>query len=85
MTAPQPEEKTPGKHPTQKPVALLERILLAASNPGDLVFDPFPGDDTTGVGEANGLHLTGAWEEEGKGVRHQRSEVMARSCRIQAS
>jgi site-specific DNA-methyltransferase (adenine-specific) len=35
------------KHPTQKPVALLERIVLASSNPGDLVLDPFAGTFTT--------------------------------------
>src|SRR5271154_4117997 len=36
-------------HPTQKPEALLQRILLAASNPGDLVLDPFFGSGTTGA------------------------------------
>src|SRR6266571_2117114 len=36
-----------GKHPTQKPVALLERILLASSHEGDLVLDPFLGGGTT--------------------------------------
>jgi site-specific DNA-methyltransferase (adenine-specific) len=40
-------EKKFGKHPTQKPVALLERILLASSNEGDLVLDPFLGGGTT--------------------------------------
>ena len=40
-------EKKFGKHPTQKPVALLERILLASSNEGDLVLDPFSGSGTT--------------------------------------
>ena len=44
---PEPWEKRFGKHPTQKPVALLERILLAASNEGDLVLDPFAGSGTT--------------------------------------
>jgi site-specific DNA-methyltransferase (adenine-specific) len=48
-TIPPPEtwEKKFGKHPTQKPVALLERILLASSNEGDLVLDPFSGSGTT--------------------------------------
>jgi len=41
------EEKRFGKHPAQKPVALLERILLASSNKGDLVLDPFMGSGTT--------------------------------------
>ena len=36
-------------HPTQKPEALLSRILLATSNPGDLVLDPFFGTGTTGA------------------------------------
>src|SRR4029079_9268362 len=36
-------------HPTQKPEALLHRILLAASNPGDVVLDPFLGSGTTAV------------------------------------
>ncbi len=36
-------------HPTQKPEALLHRILLAASNPGDVVLDPFFGTGTTGA------------------------------------
>jgi site-specific DNA-methyltransferase (adenine-specific) len=44
---PDKAEKTFGKHPTQKPVALLERILLASSNEGDLVLDPFMGSGTT--------------------------------------
>jgi len=34
-------------HPTQKPIALLERIILASSNAGDLVLDPFSGTFTT--------------------------------------
>ena len=36
-------------HPTQKPEALLQRLLLAASRPGDLVLDPFFGSGTTGA------------------------------------
>lgn len=36
-------------HPTQKPVALLKRIILASSNPGDTVLDPFAGSFTTGA------------------------------------
>ncbi|MEA5537247.1 adenine-specific DNA-methyltransferase [Crocosphaera sp. XPORK-15E] len=35
------------KHPTQKPETLLERILLASSNPGDVILDPFSGTFTT--------------------------------------
>ena len=39
------EEKT--KHPTQKPEELLRKIILSASNPGDIVLDPFSGSGTT--------------------------------------
>lgn len=42
-------EKLHGKHPTQKPIALIDRCLRASTNPGDLVFDPFAGSGTTGV------------------------------------
>ncbi len=43
------EEKRYDKHPTQKPEALLERIILASTNENDLVLDPFMGSGTTGV------------------------------------
>lgn len=42
-------EKKFGKHPTQKPEALLRRIILASTNRGDLVIDPFTGSSTTGI------------------------------------
>lgn len=42
-------EKNNGKHPTQKPEYLLERILLASSDKGDVVLDPFCGSSTTGA------------------------------------
>ena len=47
MTAPGKAEKGLGKHPTQKPLALIERCLLAATNEGDLVLDPFLGAGST--------------------------------------
>jgi site-specific DNA-methyltransferase (adenine-specific) len=49
ITTPQKAEKTFGKHPTQKPIKLLDRIVLASTNPGDLILDPFAGSATTGV------------------------------------
>jgi site-specific DNA-methyltransferase (adenine-specific) len=49
LTAPGGDEKTHGKHPTQKPVALIERCLLASTNEGDLVLDPFLGGGTTAI------------------------------------
>lgn len=44
-----PSEKKCGKHPTQKPEYLLERILLASTKEGAIVMDPFCGSGTTGV------------------------------------
>ena len=49
MSAPGSAEKEHGKHPTQKPIALVERCLLASTNEGDLVLDPFLGGGTTAV------------------------------------
>ncbi len=49
VPTPGPREKVHGRHPTQKPLALLERILGASAGPGDLVLDPFAGSATTGV------------------------------------
>jgi site-specific DNA-methyltransferase (adenine-specific) len=46
---PSAEEKRYGKHPAQKPLALIERILLASSNEGDLVLDPFLGSGTSAL------------------------------------
>ena len=43
------DEKEHGKHPTQKPVALIKRCIKASTNPGDMVFDPFTGSGATGV------------------------------------
>ena len=42
-------EKKAGKHPTQKPIALLEHFVKLLSNEGDLVVDPFMGSGSTGV------------------------------------
>lgn len=46
---PKKQEKAFGKHPTQKPLDLLRRILLASCPPGGLVLDPFCGSGTSGV------------------------------------
>lgn len=78
FTAPKNDEKTLGKHPTQKPVALLERIILSSSNPGDFVLDPFMGSGTTGVVASAhrrsfvGLEADGRWVElAGKRLRSE--------------
>ena len=44
-----PSEKKNGKHPTQKPLEILERIILASTNENDLILDPFCGSSTTGI------------------------------------
>ncbi len=49
FTAPNKSEKEYGKHPTQKPIKLLERLILAATNENDLILDPFNGSGTSGV------------------------------------
>jgi site-specific DNA-methyltransferase (adenine-specific) len=44
-----PSEKKCGKHPTQKPIELLEKIILASTDENDLILDPFNGSGTTGI------------------------------------
>ncbi|MDX3972852.1 site-specific DNA-methyltransferase [Shinella sp.] len=52
-------------HPTQKPEALLARILMASSKPGDVVLDPFFGSGTTGaVAKRLGRHFVGIEREQ---------------------
>lgn len=60
MGTPRPEEKKYGKHPTQKPLDLLRRIVLSSTNKGDVVLDPFTGSSTTGIAAAtNGRKFIG--------------------------
>jgi site-specific DNA-methyltransferase (adenine-specific) len=49
IDTPRPMEKTFGKHPTQKPIDLLQRIVLASTDKNDLILDPFAGSSTTGL------------------------------------
>ena len=49
IPAPGRDEKTFGKHPTQKPIALIDRCIRASTNAGDLVVDPFAGSGATAV------------------------------------
>ena len=49
IATPKPNEKRFGKHPTQKPYELLRRVVLAGTNKGDLILDPFTGSSTTGI------------------------------------
>lgn len=53
-------------HPTQKPESLLHRVLLATTNPGDVVLDPFFGTGTTGaVAKKLGRHFIGLEADPG--------------------
>ncbi|MCO5083265.1 MAG: site-specific DNA-methyltransferase [Rhizobiaceae bacterium] len=52
-------------HPTQKPEALLARVMLASSKPGDVILDPFFGSGTTGaVARRLGRHFVGVEREQ---------------------
>jgi len=44
-----PSEKKCGKHPTQKPEVILEKLILASTDEGDLILDTFNGSGTTGI------------------------------------
>ncbi|HQU07816.1 MAG: site-specific DNA-methyltransferase [Parcubacteria group bacterium 21-54-25] len=62
---PKPWEKKYGKHPTQKPIELLRRIVLASTNKGDVVLDPFTGSSTTGLAATmNGRKFVGIDKEK---------------------
>ncbi len=69
IPAPDRDEKRFGKHPTQKPVKLLERILLAASNEDDLVLDPFIGSGTTAIVALRLRRMALAIDREGEWVQ----------------
>ena len=49
VNPPKTEEKKYGKHPTQKPLDLLKRIVLSSTNEKDVILDPFTGSSTTGI------------------------------------
>lgn len=64
-------------HSTQKPEALLYRIILASSNPGDLILDPFFGSGTTGsVAKKLGRHWIGI-ERDAKYIRVAQKRIDA--------
>lgn len=59
-------ERRCGKHPTQKPLAVMEWLVRTLSDPGDLVLDPFMGSGSTGVAaQALGRRFTGIELDEG--------------------
>lgn len=49
ISTPEKWERACGKHPTQKPLRLLYRIILASTHEGDTILDPFAGSCTTGI------------------------------------
>ncbi len=65
-------EKKLGKHPTQKPIELMEHFIELLTDKGDLVLDPFMGSGSTGVAAINkgrrffGIELEGAYYELSK-------------------
>lgn len=61
-----PSEKKQGKHPTQKPLDLLRRIVMSSTNEGDTILDPFNGSGTTGIAakELNRKYIGIDLEEE---------------------
>ncbi|MBK8085866.1 MAG: site-specific DNA-methyltransferase [Devosia sp.] len=60
------DEQDDKLHPTQKPEALLYRVLSATTRPGDVVLDPFFGTGTTGaVAKKLGRHFIGIEREDG--------------------
>lgn len=59
-------EKSCGKHPTQKPLSLLVRIILASTEPGAWILDPFAGSSTTGIAASlTGRRFLGIEQDEG--------------------
>jgi len=84
MSAPKSDEKKFGKHPTQKPVELLKRIILASTRECDLVLDPFCGSSTTGVASAllNRKYVGIDMEEEYLSLSKKRLEPASREQRL---
>jgi len=56
-------------HPSQKPESLMERIILASSNPGDVVLDPFAGTFTTAAVAQKNNRRSISIEREGEYVK----------------
>ncbi|HTP26116.1 MAG TPA: site-specific DNA-methyltransferase [Anaeromyxobacteraceae bacterium] len=82
ICAPSKAEKGFGRHPTQKPLALVERCLEAATRAGDLVLDPFMGSGTSAVASARlgrrflGIELEPAFAQTAvKRLRQEASQV----------
>ena len=72
-----------GKHPCEKPLAMMEHIIRASSRPGAVVLDPFMGRATTGLAALNlgrqfvGIDATPEWYEKGK-TRIEQAQMQTR-------
>ena len=85
FSTPSDEEKRLGKHPTQKPLALIARCLRATTDPGDLVFDPFSGSGSTGVAALKlGRHFVGCEQNKTYATLAARRLNEAAPCEIEA-
>ncbi|WP_339108633.1 site-specific DNA-methyltransferase [Thioclava sp. GXIMD4216] len=70
-------------HPTQKPEALLHRVIIATTNPGDVILDPFFGTGTTGaVAKMLGRNYIGIEREEA--YREAATKRLARTRKLDA-
>jgi len=80
ISPPSRREKLHGRHPTQKPLRLVRRALLACTREGDLVFDPFCGSGTTAVAakELNRTFVGAELEEEYARLAARRVEASER-------
>lgn len=85
IPVPPQSEKLLGKHPTQKPLRLMRRIVAASTNPGDLVLDPFAGSCSTGVAcvELGRLFLGIEQEQEYLELGTQRLAMTASGVAVQ--
>lgn len=72
-------------HPTQKPEKLVAKMILASSNPGDVIFDPFLGSGTTSVvAKKLGRHYIGVeWDEMYACLAEKRLEMAEADSTIQ--
>lgn len=79
-------EKSCGKHPTQKPLPLLSRIILASTRPNEWILDPFTGSSTTGIAASLlGRRFLGIDREEDylKMSKARREEINDPLCQLE--
>ena len=83
IPTPKNNEKELGKHPTQKPLALLARIILASTNEGNIILDPFNGGGTTGIASSiiGGRYYIGI-EIDAQYCKLTRDKLICRKTRI---